>query len=270
MLLSMNGLSIYHKKRCIVDKVSLALAYGEWHAVAGESGSGKSVTALSIAGLLPNELSAEGSIFYEGIDLLTFSHKKMRLLRGKKISYIFQDYQGSFTPFMTIGSQFDEMLCTHTDLPKKARQTKALLSLEEVGLPPERTFCSYPFQLSGGQVQRAAIAMATMLQPKLIIADEPTTALDSITATAVLQLLKKRQSETGCGVLFITHDLRTVKKYSDTVSVMQYGRIVETGRPHHVLAKPKHEYTKQLVSALPPLCNVPVRLGREALKEGLK
>jgi ABC-type dipeptide/oligopeptide/nickel transport system ATPase component len=265
----MNELSIYHKQRSIVYRVSLALARGEWHAVAGESGSGKSVTALSIAGLLPKQLTAEGSIFYEGSNLLDQSNKQLRQLRGKSISYIFQDYQGSFTPFMTIGSQFDEMLCAHTNLPKKERREKALLSLEEVGLPPERTLSSYPFQLSGGQVQRAAIAIATVLEPKLIIADEPTTALDSITATAVLQLLKKRQSETGCGVLFITHDLRLVKKFSDTVSVMQYGRMVETGRSQDVLKKPEHEYTKRLVTSIPPLRHVPVRLGQETFKEEL-
>ncbi|MBT2689418.1 ABC transporter ATP-binding protein [Bacillus sp. ISL-47] len=260
-VLTISNLTIKHREETLVQNIGLSINEGDWVALVGESGSGKSVTASSIGGLLPRELIiSSGSIHHGGVNLSSLKEKEWRTYRGKAISYIFQDYQGAFTPFMTIGAQFDEMLRTHLNDSKQLRKSRALECLNNVNLPGERVYQSYPFQLSGGQLQRAAIAMATILKPKLLIADEPTTALDSITAVHVLQLLAELQKQTNCAVLFITHDLRHVRKFANKMAVMRKGEIVESGMKTAVLMNPKHAYTKALIAAIPSLKQTKERL----------
>ncbi|UOE57795.1 ABC transporter ATP-binding protein [Cytobacillus oceanisediminis] len=260
-VLRISNLAIKHGEEYLVRNIGLSIQEGDWLALIGESGSGKSITASSIGGLLPRDLSiSSGSIHIGDVNLADLKEKERRTYRGKVISYIFQDYQGAFTPFMTIGAQFDEMLKTHTKDSKQQRKVRVLESLRNVNLPEERVYKSYPFQLSGGQLQRAAIAMATILKPKLLIADEPTTALDSITAAHVLQLLADLQKQTNCAVLFITHDLRHVRKFANKMAVMRKGRIVESGKKTEVLKHPQHVYTKELIAAVLSLKTTKERL----------
>ncbi|RFU69424.1 ABC transporter ATP-binding protein [Peribacillus saganii] len=260
-VLTISSLTIKHREETLVQNIRLSVNEGDWLALVGESGSGKSVTASSIGGLLPRELIiSSGRIHFGEANLLDLKEKEWQNYRGKVISYIFQDYQGAFTPFMTIGAHFDEMLKTHTNNSKQQRKERALETLKNVNLPEERVYKSYPFQLSGGQLQRAAIAMAMMLKPKLLIADEPTTALDSITATHVLQLISNLQQQTNCAVLFITHDLRHVRKYANKMAVMLKGEIVESGSKTSILQQPQHAYTKALIAAIPSLRSTKNRL----------
>ncbi|RAZ81342.1 ABC transporter ATP-binding protein [Planococcus halotolerans] len=251
-LVSVNGLSISNKQKDIVKDISFQILKGEWLAIVGQSGSGKSLTSSAIGQLLGPNLRAAGNVSYEGMNLLELPPKKMRALRGTRISYIFQDYQGSFTPFHTIGRHFQEFLKTHLKLSKDVRKKKAEEALKDVGLQPE-IYSRYPFQLSGGQLQRVSIALALLLEPDILIADEPTTALDSITSFKVLQLLEKLQQEKGCAILFITHDLRHVKNHADRILVMKEGEIVEQGEKRQVLDNPVHPYTKLLIEASSPL-----------------
>ncbi|MFP3121923.1 ABC transporter ATP-binding protein [Ectobacillus funiculus] len=269
-ILTIKELTIQHQDNTIVNNVSLTIHEGEWLALVGESGSGKSVTASAIGGLLPDGLEVRlGSILLQNLAVSMLTEKELQNIRGKDISYIFQDYQGAFTPFITIGKQFDEMLKTHTSMSRKERKEYSLLSLKNVQLPEERVYKSYPFQLSGGQLQRAAIAMAMILKPKLLIADEPTTALDGMTAMSVLELIADLKEQTNCAVLFITHDLRHVRKYADTMAIMLRGEIVEAGEKGAIFEKPQHPYTKQLFTAIPPLRETPARLLTIAEKEAV-
>ncbi|AET60908.1 ABC transporter ATP-binding protein [Paenibacillus terrae HPL-003] len=260
-MLSIEGLTIRTKAKTIVDGLELAIRPGEWFALAGESGSGKSMTASAIGGLLPPSVTTEGIIAWKGHNLLALSAKQRRSLLGNEISYIFQDYHGAFTPFLRIGSQLDELMRAHGSWDRKARKLRCIEVLERVQLPEERVYRSYPFQLSGGQLQRAAIAAALLLEPKLLIADEPTTALDTLTAHRVLQLIDRIRTETGISVLWITHDLRHVRKYADRIAVMRTGTLVETGDTLSVLDHPAHPYTRSLLAAIPPLApSTPARL----------
>lgn len=251
-LVEINKLSISHKQKKIVKNISFDIRKGEWLAIVGQSGSGKSLTASAIGQLLGPNLQAVGEVLYEGGNMLDLPPKKMRKLRGTRISYIFQDYQGSFTPFHTIGKHFEEFLKTHVKLSKNARKEKVEEALLSVGLKPE-IHGRYPFQLSGGQLQRVSIALALLLEPDILIADEPTTALDSITSFKVLKLLSKLQQEKGCSILFITHDLRHVRNYADRILVMKEGEVVEQGEKIQILGDPKHPYTKLLIDASAPL-----------------
>lgn len=259
-MLRMNNLTIKTEDERIVQNVSLQLFRGDWYALVGESGSGKSITASAIGGLLPGNLQVDyGEIYFKKHDLLYMKKREKSLLLGNDIAYIFQDYTGAFTPFLRIGKQMDEVLRTHTQLLRTERKRKALDALQSVKLE-EMIYSSYPCQLSGGQLQRAAIAFAMMLNPSLLIADEPTTALDSITAHHILQLILKLTSDANCAVLFITHDLRLVKKYATKIGVMEKGRIVETGKKNEVLEDPQHPYTKMLLKAIPKLLDTRARL----------
>ncbi|MCM3765620.1 ABC transporter ATP-binding protein [Neobacillus niacini] len=260
-ILTIDHLTINHEDTILVNQVNFSIAEGEWLALVGESGSGKSITASSIGGILPKELKiVSGRISFNGADLSNMTEKEYRRIRGKEISYVFQDYQGAFTPFIKLGNQIDELLKTHTTLSKKERKKAALSILKDVNLFDERIYNSYPFQLSGGQLQRAAIAMAVVLKPKLLIADEPTTALDSMSASRVLGLIAKLKQQMGCAVLFITHDLRHVKKYANQVAIMKQGKVVEQGSKESIFENPQHDYTKQLFAAIPPLRETPSRL----------
>jgi peptide/nickel transport system ATP-binding protein len=261
MVLEINGLTIKHKDRTIVSEVKFSINKGEWLAVVGESGSGKTLTGLAVGNLLPRGLiTHSGEIIFQEVNLRELPERQLKKIRGKDISYIFQDYQGAFTPFITIGKQFDEMLKTHTSLSKKARKELSLVALNEVNLPSNRVYSLYPFQLSGGQLQRAAIAMAMVLKPKLLIADEPTTALDSITAAKILKLIFQLKEKTNCAVLFITHDLRHVRKYADKMAVMLKGKIVEADNKDTIFQQPQHKYTNRLFAAIPPMRGTPERL----------
>ncbi|WP_128895252.1 dipeptide ABC transporter ATP-binding protein [Longirhabdus pacifica] len=260
-ILTVENIKISNEDQIIIQDVSFSVSSGEWLALIGESGSGKSVTSSAIGGILPKPLKVQsGSIFFEGSNMLHKSEKQLQPIRGNQISYIFQDYQGAFAPFLTIGKQFDETLKTHTKLSKKERIQCSLQAIKKVSLPEKRVYDSYPFQLSGGQLQRAAIALAILLKPKLLIADESTTALDSVTTASILDLIKDLKDQMNCAVLFISHDLRQVKKHADTIAIMKQGRIVETGKTMDVFNQPQHEYTKKLFASIPPLKNPPSRL----------
>lgn len=252
MILSIEKVSISSGEKKIVDNVSLSVGEGEWFALVGQSGSGKSLLSQAIGQMLPGNLKVEGKIHFKGVELLSLTKKQFRTIRGKKVAYIFQDYQGSFTPFRTIGQHFEEYQKTHGVLEPAKRKFESMLALDSVGLD-ENLYDKYPFQLSGGQLQRVSIAIALMLSPDLLIADEITTALDSVSGHRILELLAKKQKETGCAVFFITHDWRHVRRYAGRLAVMKDGVIVESGGKHRILDHPKHEYTKQLIEAAPIL-----------------
>ncbi|MEK5166663.1 ABC transporter ATP-binding protein [Paenibacillus sp. FSL R5-0527] len=251
-MLSIRQVSIRSGDKKLADNVSLSIREGDWYALVGQSGSGKTLLSQAIGRMLPPNLQAEGSIFYKGRDLFVLSPGQMRTIRGLKLSYVFQDYQGSFTPFRTIAQHFEEYQKTHGNADSRARQRSALDALASVGLD-ETVYKRYPFQLSGGQLQRVSIAMTLLLSPDLLIADEITTALDSVSGHKILELLAKRQKETGCAILFITHDWRPVKRYANRIAVMKEGQVVEAGEKDHVLGNPQHAYTKQLINAAPTL-----------------
>lgn len=176
------------------------------------------------------------------------------------MSFVFQDYHGAFTPYYKLGPQMAEAARAHDSQAGSGARERIVTALWEVGLDGEEMYGRYPFQVSGGQLQRAALALAMLLQPALLIADEPTTALDAVSAALVLELIAKMKREKGCSVLFITHDLRIVRKYADNVSIMQAGAIVESGAKKDVLAAPRHVYTRDLLAAIPPLRGTPDRL----------
>jgi peptide/nickel transport system ATP-binding protein len=239
-----------------VDGIDLHVGKREILCLVGESGSGKSVTAHSVMGLLPKgQLAATaGAIRLQGENLLQASDDRLRELRCTRMSMIFQEPMTALNPVMTCGDQIDEVLRTHTDLGQATRTDKILDIMEQVHLPePERLFSSYPHQLSGGQRQRIMIAMALVLDPVLLIADEPTTALDVTTQAQILQLMKDLQARHDTGVLFITHDFGVVAEIADRVAVMQWGRIVETGTTEQVLKRPDHAYTKMLIASVPSM-----------------
>jgi ABC-type glutathione transport system ATPase component len=233
-----------------VEDVSFTLDAGEILCIVGESGSGKSVSAGAIMGLLPPALKVlGGGIEFEGRDVLGLKPTEMRLLRGSRIGMIFQEPMTALNPLMRVGDQIAEVLKVHG----VAGSTKRVQELiEAVQLPdPDRIARSYPHLLSGGQRQRVMIAMALALEPAVLIADEPTTALDVTTQMQILGLIKEIQSRRGMGVLFITHDFGVVAEIADRVAVMQRGRIVESGPAKQVLNRPRHDYTKALIAAVP-------------------
>jgi peptide/nickel transport system ATP-binding protein len=238
-----------------VEHVSLSVDPSEIVCVVGESGSGKSVTAQAIMGLLPPELTAtSGSIRLEGEDVLRASGARLRHLRGTRMAMIFQEPMTALNPVMTVGDQIGEVLEIHTALSAGERRQRVLDIMQAVRLPePERLIDVYPHQLSGGQRQRIMIAAALVLDPALLIADEPTTALDVTTQAEILKLVRDLQQRRGTGVLFITHDFGVVAEIADRVAVMQRGRIVEIGSREEILRRPRADYTRMLIAAVPPL-----------------
>ncbi|MGY6632675.1 MAG: dipeptide ABC transporter ATP-binding protein [Alkalilacustris sp.] len=238
-----------------IDTLSLTVAPGEIVCVVGESGSGKSVTAYSVMGLLPPELRpSSGEILLEGENVLAASDDRLRDLRGTRMAMIFQEPATALNPVMTIGDQIDEVLQIHTDLSEKARREKVLAIMEAIHLPnPKALYDRYPHQLSGGQRQRVMIAAAMVLDPSILIADEPTTALDVTTQAQILQLIKEMQERRGTGVLFITHDFGVVAEIADRVVVMRNGVVVEQGPAAEVFANPAHDYTRMLITSVPGL-----------------
>ena len=238
-----------------ITDVSFCLAAGEVLCIVGESGSGKSVCAQALMGLLPSAIRpAGGRITFDGLELLDLTPAQWRTIRGRRIAMIFQEPMTALNPVMRIGHQVAEMFEAHGLLMPPERRARALALLAEVGLPdPAAAMRAYPHQLSGGQRQRAMIAMALALGPALLVADEPTTALDVTTQAQILGLIRELQRRRGMGVLFITHDLGVVRDIADRVVVMRQGRVVEQGTVAEVLDTPQHPYTRSLIAAMPSL-----------------
>ena len=256
-LLIVNGLSTEIRGRgesnLVVRDISFRVERGETLALVGESGSGKSMTALSIARLLPPaaQVSA-GEIKLSGRDLMQISEREMRDVRGSKIAMIFQEPMNSLNPVLTIGDQIAECVRRHQSVTRSAARQQSIELLAAVGLPvPQRNIDEYPHQLSGGMRQRVMIAIALAAQPDLLIADEPTTALDVTIQAQVLDLLKDLQSQFNMGLLFITHDLAVVKQTVDRIAVMHQGELVEHGTNEAFFASPKHAYSRALLAAIP-------------------
>ncbi len=245
-----------------VHGVSFDVARGETVALVGESGSGKSVTAMSTVRLLGESARLSGSVTWKGEEMLTAPEPALRRVRGNDISFIFQEPMTSLNPLHTLDKQLGEALRLHQGLEADAARARTLDLLRRVGLPDaEARLKSYPHQLSGGQRQRVMIALALANGPELLIADEPTTALDVTIEAQILDLLKRLQREEGMGMLFITHDLGVVRRIADRVCVMQDGRIVETGETARLFEAPQHPYTRKLLAALPSGAPEPVPAG---------
>ncbi|MDI4232414.1 ABC transporter ATP-binding protein [Bradyrhizobium sp. Arg237L] len=251
----------------IIDGISLQVRERETLCLVGESGSGKSVTSLTVMGLLQKGslIPTDGSVKLVGEELLSASDRRLRQLRATRMAMIFQEPMTALNPVVPVGRQIDEVLRVHTDLDARTRRQKILAMMEQVRLPDvERIFASYPHRLSGGQRQRIMIAMALVLEPKLLIADEPTTALDVTTQKQILTLIRDLQRDHGTAVLFITHDMGVVAEIADRVAVMRHGRLVESGPLDGILRNPSMEYTRNLLASVPSL--VP-RSPREETRE---
>jgi peptide/nickel transport system ATP-binding protein len=250
------GLPAWSDRKLAVAGVSLDIRKGEILCIVGESGSGKSMMGKAILGLLPapHVRAVGGQIQFEGRNLFDLSEDEMRAVRGCRIAMIFQEPMTALNPLMPVGRQIEEILEIHTDFSPARRRERVLELIRDVHLPdPERMVASYPHQLSGGQRQRIVIAMALALEPGLIIADEPTTALDVTTQAQILHLIKELQRAHGTAVLFITHDFGVVAEIADRVAVMRHGEVVEQGAAADVLDAPQADYTKALIAAVPGL-----------------
>lgn len=237
-----------------VDGVDIELKEGSTLGIVGESGSGKSVTALSVMGLLMGTTGkvVEGQILLDGRDITNLSAEERRKIRGNQISMIFQEPMTSLNPVMKIGDQLVEAIKMHQNKTKEEAQSMAVEMLKKTGLPRvERIVNEYPFQLSGGQRQRVMIAAAMICEPKLLIADEPTTALDVTVQAQIVKLLKRINQKKGTAILFISHDLSLVRRLCSRVIVMKGGRIVEQGAMKDIFENPQQEYTQKLIAAIP-------------------
>lgn len=242
--------------RSIVSDISFDVYAGETVCIVGESGSGKSVTSMAIMGLLPKGMlrATRGKILIDGEDVLSASESRLRELRATRMAMVFQEPMTALNPVQRVGRQIDEVLRLHTTMSGRERRARVLEMLESVGLPDiERTYDSFPHKLSGGERQRILIAMALILKPKVLIADEPTTALDVTTQKQILLLIRELQQSQGTAVLFITHDFGVVSEIADRIVVMNRGAVVETGSRDAILAAPTQTYTRMLVSSVPSL-----------------
>jgi peptide/nickel transport system ATP-binding protein len=254
-LLEVDHLSIYFRDQAVVRDLSFSVRQGEVLGLVGESGSGKSLTSLSILRLLDASARVEGAIRFEGADLLTLKPEQMRHYRGCKIAMIFQEPMTALNPVMPVGRQIAEAIETHQPELGRKQVLKAVLeAMAAVAIAePEKRLRDYPHQFSGGQRQRLLIAMALVNHPLLLIADEPTTALDVTVQAQILLLLKALQQRNGLGMLFISHDLAVVAQIADRVAVMRRGMLLETGTRDQVFLDPRHAYTKSLLGAVPTL-----------------
>jgi len=241
------------REREAVAGISLSIGEGEIVGLVGESGSGKTVTAMSVAGLLPRkQCEYSGKILLDGAELLHADRAELRKIQGKDIGVVFQEPMSALDPLMKIGPQVEEVLRVHTRLSREERRRMALVAMAAVELPePEAVYGKYPHQLSGGMLQRAMIAAAVVARPKLLLLDEPTTALDVTIQAQILELLKKLNRESGVSMLFISHNLNVVRKLCGRVAVMQKGLLVEEGPAEEVFHHPRHPYTRRLVDAIP-------------------
>lgn len=261
-LLEVNNLKINFKTYAgvvqAVRGVSFELYEGETLAIVGESGSGKSVTSNSIMKLIPQPpgIYAEGEILFEGRDLIPLTDKEMAKVRGNDIAMIFQDPMTALNPTMRIGYQITEVILKHKKVSKEQAKKQAIELLNQVGIPmPEKRFRQYPHEFSGGMRQRVVIAIALAADPKLLIADEPTTALDVTIQAQILELMKEIQKERNTSIIFITHDLGVVANVADRVAVMYAGQIIEYGTVNEIFYNPKHPYTWGLLGSMPDLKN---------------
>jgi ABC-type microcin C transport system duplicated ATPase subunit YejF len=257
-LLEVDGLTVRFGEQTVVDDVSFTLDRGARLGIIGESGSGKTLSALSVIGLAPDSARVSGSVRFDGQQLLGRRDNELSRLRGERIAMVFQNPQTALNPLMRVGKQIAEPLRRHFGLSKPAAAEAAVALSERVGLPePARAVRAYPHQLSGGQRQRVGIAMALACRPELLIADEPTTALDVTVQAGVLALLAELIAEENTALLFITHDVALLPKVADEVLVMRRGEIVERSTADAVIVAPQHEYTVELLAAarktaLPP------------------
>ena len=243
----------HSRNREAVAGVSLSIREGEIVGLVGESGSGKSVTAMSVAGLLPRKQCAySGEIFLDGAELLHADRGTLRKIQGRDIGVVFQEPMSALDPLMKIGPQVEEVLRVHTKLGREERRSRAMEAMAAAELPEAETvYEKYPHQLSGGMLQRAMIAAAVIASPKLLLLDEPTTALDVTIQAQIQELLKKLNRESGVSMLFISHDLNVVRKLCGRVAVMQRGLLVEEGEAQEVFRHPRHPYTRRLIAAIP-------------------
>ena len=257
MLLKVTDLNIEFHDHLIPETVvydfDLEIERGEAVGLVGESGSGKSMSALAIAGLLSrHDMKKRGSILFEGCELLNCERKTLREYQGSQIAMVFQEPMTSLNPVMKIGPQVEESLRVHEKLPKKELRERAIWALKHAELSdPEAVYDMYPHELSGGMRQRVMIAAAIICRPKLLIADEPTTALDVSLQDMIIKLLKKLQKEDNMAILFISHDLSVVRRLCDRVLVMKDGYIVESGETEQIFRHPAEEYTQNLIEAIP-------------------
>jgi microcin C transport system ATP-binding protein len=257
-LLDIRKLSVRFGASTVVDEVSFSIAPGEKFALVGESGSGKSITALSVL-RLTDAAQTTGSIVFGGEELVDKSDEQMQAIRGSRIGMIFQEPMTALNPLFTVGNQIGEVLELHQGANAQEARAKAIELLKRTGIPePERRIDAYPHELSGGQRQRAMIAMALACRPALLICDEPTTALDVTIQAQILALLDELQAEMGMALLFITHDLNLVRRFTHRVGVMEKGRLVELGATAEVFARPQHGYTQRLLASRPVRQVVPV------------
>ncbi|MFC7399106.1 ABC transporter ATP-binding protein [Chelatococcus sp. GCM10030263] len=254
-LLDVQDLTVTIGGTSVVDGVTFDVARGEILAVVGESGCGKSLTALSLLRLLPRAARiAAGRVLLDGTDLATIDEERMRRLRGDRLSVIFQEPIASLNPLMRVGAQVAEVLQLHRGMTGAEAAREAIAMLRRVGIPdPERRATQYPFELSGGMCQRVMIAAALVCQPALLIADEPTTALDVTIQAQILDLMKTLRAEAGTAIILITHDVGVVAEMADRVAVMYGGRIVETGPVETIFRDPAHPYTRLLLATVPRL-----------------
>ena len=239
-----------------VDGISFDLEPGKTFAIVGESGSGKSITALSIMGLLPNNLESvdRGKILFNNQDLLTLDEKEMRKIRGNSVSMIFQEPMTSLNPVYDLSFQISEAIMLHQNKNKQEARKIAIDMLDLVGIPePQKRIDAFPHELSGGMRQRAMIAMALSCNPKILIADEPTTALDVTIQAQIIELMRDLQKKLGMAIIFITHDLGVVAEISDTVMVMYLGNTMEIANTNKIFSNPKHPYTKSLIEIAPQI-----------------
>jgi peptide/nickel transport system ATP-binding protein len=257
-LLEVEGLTVRFGEQTVVDDVSFTIDHGQRLAIIGESGSGKTLTALALIGLTPESATVSGSVRFDGIELVGRRERDVKELRGEQIAMVFQNPLTALNPLMRIGRQVAEPLRRHHGLTKAAAAAAAIRLCERVGLPdPERIVRAYPHQLSGGQRQRVGIAMALACRPAVLIADEPTTALDVTVQAGVLALLAQLIAEEDAALLFITHDVALVPTVADELLVMRRGVVVEAGTAATVIDAPQHPYTVELLAAarktaLPP------------------
>jgi peptide/nickel transport system ATP-binding protein len=254
-LLDVRDLTIAFGRSPAVDGISFHINPGETLGLVGESGSGKSATSLSLLRLLPHSAQISGSIIFAGEDLLTLPEESMRRHRGRSLSMIFQEPMTALNPSMPIGTQIAEALqAHHPELSRSGIKSKVIDSMHEVGLPDaERRIRDYPHQFSGGQRQRILIAMALINRPRLLIADEPTTALDVTVQAQILKLLNDLRRTHGLSMLFISHDLAVVSQVADRVAVMQHGQLVEQASAENIFRHPQHPYTRSLLAAAPTM-----------------
>ena len=253
-LLAIEDLHIWFGGTEVVRGVSLTLEQGEVLGLVGESGSGKSVTSLAILGLLDPAARVEGSIRWQGREVLRTADAELRAIRGKEIAMIFQEPMTALNPVMSVGWQIAEAILAHSSIPARDAKRQTIAALESVAIPEAaRRYGDYPHQFSGGQRQRILIAMALVHKPKLLIADEPTPALDVTVQAQVLELMKTLQRERGLAMILTSHDLAVVGQMADRVAVMRRGEMLESGPTQEVLTRPQHAYTKSLLAAVPTL-----------------